>query len=85
MKQFWKRLLRKDLLEHGEINASVTLTSVNFVAVQSNQNTAVQTNPDPNFARGRGRGRRTFYRNTGENDPYDTSIAPLNIFQLKTR
>ena len=22
-----------------------------------------------------------FYRNTGENDPYDMSIAPLNLFE----
>ena len=29
----------------------------------------------------RGRGRRTFVRQTGESDPYDMSIAPLNIYE----
>ena len=43
--------------------------------------------PAPNNAatRGRegsrGRGRRTFVRQTGESDPYDMSIAPLNIYE----
>ena len=31
--------------------------------------------------RGNGRGRRTFVRQTGESDPYDMSIAPLNIYE----
>ena len=31
--------------------------------------------------RGRGRGRRSFVRKTGESDPYDMSIAPLNIYE----
>ena len=31
--------------------------------------------------RGRNRGRRVFFRQTGENDPYDMSIAPLNIYE----
>jgi len=31
--------------------------------------------------RGRNRGRRAFFRQTGENDPYDMSIAPLNIYE----
>ena len=37
----------------------------------------VQNNPDLNTARGRGRGRSCFFRNTGENDAYDMSIAPF--------
>ena len=43
--------------------------------------------PGPNNAiirgrgRGRGRGRRSFFRQTGESDPYDLSIAPLNIYK----
>ena len=30
---------------------------------------------------GNGRGRRPFFRQTGESDPYDMSIAPLNIYE----
>ena len=30
---------------------------------------------------GRNRGRRAFFRQTGESDPYDMSIAPLNIYE----
>ena len=45
----------------------------------------MQVNSESNVARGRGRsrgrGRRSFYRNTGENDPYDMSIAPLIFFE----
>ena len=69
------------LLEQGEINAVVPITSVNTLAVQSNQNAVGQTNTDTNIARdrGRGRGRRSFYSNTGENDSYDMFIALLNL------
>ena len=31
--------------------------------------------------RGRNRGRRAFFRQTDESDPYDMSIAPLNIYE----
>ena len=69
------------------------ITSVNSTAAQNIQ----QSNAQPNMltnaqaisesyvargrGRSRGRGRRSFYRNTGENDPYDMSIAPLNLFE----
>ena len=41
----------------------------------------METNVARGRGRSRGRGRRSFYRNTGENDPYDMSIAPLNLFE----
>ena len=67
---------------------SVPLPSVaNVVAPSNQQSTASNTQyeTEVNVARGRGRsrgrGKRAFYRNTGENDPYDMSIAPLNLFE----
>ena len=65
-------------MEHGEIISSIPPTTVNVVASQNTQANQERTNPR---GRGRGRGRRSFYRNTGENDPYDMSIAPLNLFE----
>ena len=81
------------VLEHGEIIPNVPFTSVNNAAAQNIQ----QSNAQPNMltnaqaisesyvargrGRSRGRGRRSFYRNTGENDPYDMSFALLNLFE----
>ena len=81
------------VLEHGESIPNVSITSVNSTAAQNIQ----QSNAQPNMltnaqaisesyvargrGRSRGRGRRSFYRNTGENDPYDMSIAPLNWYE----
>ena len=82
--QFSKRLLKKQgLLEQGEINANVPNLSVTSLAIQDTQQTSSQTIDDRIIIRGgyRSRGRRPFYRYTGENDPYDMSIAPLNIFE----
>ena len=71
------------LLEQGEINANVPNLSVTSLAIKDTQQTSSQTIDDRIINRGgyRSRGRRPFYRNTGENDPYDMSIAPLNIFE----
>ena len=73
------------MLEHGEITSSVPLTTVYTVTIQSIQQSTAKTNTETNVARSRGQGRgsgqRCFYRNTGENDAYDLSIAPLNIFE----
>ena len=75
-------------LEQGEMIPSVPLPSVANVVAPSNQQSSasnIQYETEANVARGRGRsrgrGRRSFYRNTGENDPYDMSIAPLNLFE----
>ena len=78
-----KAIKKTGVLEHSEINCSVPITSVNSLAIQSNQITTVQTNTVTNVARSRSRGRgwRPFYRNTGETDAYDRSIAPFNIFE----
>ena len=83
------------VLEHGEIIPNVPITTVTNSAPQNIQQpiaqnaqttqSITQANTESNVARGRGRGRgrgrRSFYRNTGENDPYDMSIAPLNLFE----
>ena len=83
------------VLEHGESIPNVPITSVNSTAAQNIQQSNAQPNMLTNtqaisesyVARGRGRsrgcrrGRRSFYRNTGENDPYDMSIAPLNLYE----
>ena len=69
-KQLWKELLR--------------IQTVNTADAQSNQQLTTQTaqtHTETNGARGRGKGRRSFYRKTGENDSYDMSIAPLKIFE----
>ena len=75
-------------LEQGEMIPNVPLPSVANVVAPSNQQSSapnIQYETEANVARGRGRsrgrGRRSFYRNTGENDPYDMSIAPLNLFE----
>ena len=77
-------------LEQGEMTPSVPLPYVaNVVAPSNQQSTALNTQyeTEANVARGRersrGRGRRSFYRNTGENDPYDMSIAPLTCSRTK--
>ena len=83
------------VLEHGESIPNVPITSVNSTAAQNIQQSNAQPNMLTNAqaisesyvarARGRGQGRgrerRSFYRNTDENDPYDMSIAPLNLFE----
>ena len=82
-------MLKKQALEHDEIIPNVPITSVTNAAPQNIQQQNAQTNTQDNAesnvargrGRGRGRGRRAFYRNTGENDPYDMSIAPLNLFE----
>ena len=68
-------------MEHGEIIFSVPPTTVNAIASQNIQTANTQANQESTNTRGRGRGRWSFYRNTGENDPYDMSISPLNIFE----
>ena len=77
--------------ELGEIPENIT--SVPTLSVQEPAHQETIANTDGNTgninaqARGRGdgkgrnRGRRAFSRQTGESDPYDMSIAPLNIYE----
>ena len=72
------------LTETGEIEET-KVSSVLPTNVSHDQTFNVNARRNFNIgARGneqfRGRGRRPFVRQTGENDPYDMSIAPLNIY-----
>ena len=76
------------VLEQGEITPNVPLLSVANVGAQSNQQSAAsntQNETETSIARGsgqsQGRRRRSFHRNTGENDPYEMYIGPLNLFK----
>ena len=71
--------------ESYEIEAKQRL---NITPVNSIDQTNFNTNSRRQFnigAKGinqdRGRNRRPFVRQTGENNPYDMSIAPVNIYQ----
>ena len=78
--------------ELGEIPENIASIPVPKSAPQENNtqtavntgNANVQTQGRGN-GRGRGRGRRAFVRQTGESDPYDMSIAPLNIYENTNR
>ena len=67
------------MLEHGEIIADIPNTNVQTLAIQDSQLTNSSFS-DGSLIR-RGRGRSPFYRNTSDNDSYDISIAPMNIFE----
>jgi len=68
----------------SSVPPSTPVPEANIQGTIHSQNAQI---PAPNNAatRGRGgsrgRGRRTFVRQTGESDPYDMSIAPLNIYE----
>ena len=67
------------MMDQGEIFSFVQKANAPPIAVQSETNDQISTvNVNK---RGRGRGRRLFYRNTGENDVNDMHIAPLKIFE----
>ena len=71
------------VLEHGEIIADIPNTNVQTLAIQDSQltNSSFSDGSLIRRGRGRGRGRSPFYRNTSDNDSYDISIAPMNIFE----
>ena len=61
-------------LEQGEMIPSVSLPSVANAVAQSSQQSTDETEANVARGRSRGRGRRSLYRNTGENDPYDSYV-----------
>ena len=78
------------LTETGEIDENES--TLYQTPVNINVQRGSRANPRGRFELGsgrhgqhRGRGGRPFARNTGENDPYDMSLAPLNIISMKTK
>ena len=69
------------LTEYGEVEEDVQSSSF----TKRNYNDQGTSNANSRGARGniqtRGRGRQPFVRHTGENDAYDMSIAPMNIYE----
>ena len=53
----------------------------NIIQQADNSGTANAISRGRGNGRSRGRGRRSFIRQTGESDPYDMSVAPLNIYE----
>ena len=67
------------IMKQGEMFSSVQNANIPPLAVQRETNGQPATVNDN--TEGRGRRRIPFYRNTSENDPYDISIAPRNIYE----
>ena len=73
------------LTEKGEIQETAQTDSITQSIAMDQTYSQGRFKIISNRGRGqaRGRGGRPFTRHTGENDPYDMSIAPLNSTRIK--
>ena len=67
-------------IEENELSSNLPINNSNDQTFNANSRVQFNVGTRGNF-QPRGRGRRPFVRQTGEIDPYDMHIAPMNIYE----